>query len=314
MKQELLELLSPITPEEQRLLEGGDIERDLYMNQDDIIRADKLMDAGRMITFRPHTRFAPFPLHRHDFVEMLYMCTGETTHIIDGKTLILKEGELLLLAQHTTQQSLAAGAGDIGVNFIVLPAFFEQVLPMIGEQNTPLRRFLVDCLCGERSDIPYLHFQVADIVPVQNLIENLLYTFLRPTPARRQVQQTTMGLLFLHLLGQTEQLAPPEGKQALMLEIYRYIEQHYKDGSLEALADKLHFDVAFLSRKIKKLSGHTYTELLQEKRLSRAAFLLKGTTRNIEDIARSVGYDNISYFHRLFKAQFHCSPRQYRIK
>ncbi len=313
MRKELLDILSPITPEEQRLLAGEEIQRDLYMNSDDVIRADKLMEAGRLITFRPHTRFAPFPEHRHDFVEMLYMCQGETTHIVGGKTLTLQAGELLLLPQHTTQQSRAAGAEDIGVNFIVLPAFFEQVLPMIGEQNTPLKRFLVDCLCGEQSDIPYLHFKVAEVAPVQNLIENLLYTFLHPTTSRRQVQQTTMGLLFLHLLEQTEHLAPPDGRQALLLEVYRYVEQHYKDGTLEALAEALHFDPAFLSRRIKQLSGRTYTELVQQKRLSRAAFLLKNTTRKVDDIARSVGYDNISYFHRLFHKQFSCSPRQYRV-
>ncbi len=310
MNPQLLQLLSPITPEEQQLLQGGDIRRELYMQQDDIIRADKLMDGG-LITYRPHTRFAPFPAHRHDYVELFYMCQGESTHIINGVQLTVRQGELLLLPQHTIQQTLAAQAEDIGINFIVLPAFFEQVLSMMGEQDTPLRRFLVDCLCARQGDIPYLHFRVADQLPIQNLVENLLYTFIRPTT--RQVQQTTMGLLFLHLLEQTQHLAPAEGKHALLIEVYRYIEQHYRDSSLEELADKLHFDIAFLSRRIKQLSGHTFTELLQQKRLSRAAFLLKNTNRRVEDIARDVGYENITYFHRLFRARFHLSPRHYRI-
>lgn len=61
MRKELLDILSPVTPEEQRLLAGEEIQRDLYMNRDDVIRADKLLETGRLITFRPHTRFAPFP-------------------------------------------------------------------------------------------------------------------------------------------------------------------------------------------------------------------------------------------------------------
>ncbi len=309
----ILQSLSPITEEEQRILDGRDIDRDLYMNQDDIIRADKMLQAGSLISFRTHCRFAPFPLHRHDYVEMVYMCSGQTTHIINGKRLTLKTGELLLLAQHTTQEILSAKREDIAVNFIILPAFFEQVLPMVGEKDAPLRRFLVDCLYGGQSDIPYLHFKVADVLPVQNLMENLLLSFLSPTPSGRQIRQSTMGLLFLHLLGQTEHLIPPDRKQAQQLAIYRYIEQHYKDGSLEELSERLHFAPAFLSRRIKALTGHTYTELLQEKRLSRAAFLLKNTTRNIDDIARSVGYDNISYFHRLFQKHFGMSPRKYRV-
>lgn len=313
MNKTILQTLSPITEEEQRILSGQDISRDLYLNQDDIICADKMLEKGRLISFCTHPRFAPFPLHRHDYVEMVYMCSGQTTHIINGKSLTLKTGELLLLAQHTTQEILTTTAQDIAVNFIILPAFFEQVLSMMGEKDAPLRRFLVDCLYGEQSDIPYLHFKVSDVLPVQNLIENLMLTFLTPTPSRRQIQQSTMGLLFLHLLGQTEHLTPPDGRQAEMLQVYRYIEQHYKDGSLETLAKSLHYDVATLSRLIKKYSGHTYTELLQEKRLSLAAFLLKNTTRNIDDIARSVGYDNVSFFHRLFQKHFGLSPRKYRL-
>lgn len=305
---------APITQEEQRILDGRDIDRDLYMNQDDIVRADKMMEKGRLIAFRPHPRFAPFPEHRHDFVEMVYMRSGQTTHIINGGQLTLKAGELLLLAQHTTQEILAAGQEDIAVNFIILPAFFEEVLPMLGEQDAPLRRFLIHCLCGEESDIPYLHFKVADVRPVQNLLDNLISTFEQPTPSRRQIQQSTMGLLFLYLLGQTDHLSPLDPAHAVLWEIHRYVEEHYKDGSMAELAAKLHFAPAFLSRRVKELTGHTYTELMQEKRLSRAAFLLRNTARTVDEIAADVGYENVSYFHRLFFARFGLSPRRFRLK
>ena len=309
----LLQHLSPITEEEQYLLSGGNIDKSLYMHDSNVISADKLLEAGRLITFRPHTRFAAFPAHRHDYVEMVYMCSEQTTHIIDGNTLTLQSGELLILAQHTTQEILPAGQDDIAVNFIVLPEFFEQVLPMLGEKDAPLRRFLLHCLSGEESGIPYLHFAVSDILPVQNLIENLLFTFLAPTQGRRQLQQTTMGLLFLHLLS-AEHLSAPTSVGARLMEIYRYIEEHYKDGSLSVLAGQMHFDAAFLSRYIRRHTGHTYTQLQHNKRLSRAAFLLTNTTRNVDDIARAVGYDNISYFHRIFREHFSLSPRNYRLR
>lgn len=308
----LLDILSPITTEEQRILSGEAVDKSLYMQQDNIISAKKLLQSGRLITFRPHTRFAHFPAHRHDYVEMVYMCSGQTTHIVDGKTITLQKGELLILAQHTTQEILPAGQEDIAVNFIVLPEFFEQVLPMLGEKDAPLRRFLLHCLSGEESGIPYLHFTVSNLIPAQNLIENLLFTFLTPSASRRQLQQTTMGLLFLLLLSDTEYLSTPSPSGARLMEIHRYVEEHYKDGSLTELAEAMHLNPAFLCRLIPQLTGHTYTELQQEKRLSRAAFLLTATTRNVDDIARSVGYDNVSYFHRLFKKNFSLSPGQYR--
>ena len=53
--------------------------------------------------------------------------------------------------------------------------------------------------------------------------------------------------------------------------------------------------------------------LVQERRLSQAAWLLRNTEQRVSDIARCVGYENISYFHRIFAEHFGCSPRAYRI-
>lgn len=53
---------------------------------------------------------------------------------------------------------------------------------------------------------------------------------------------------------------------------------------------------------------------MQEKRLAQAAFLLKNTDRNVDDIAGAVGYENMGYFHRLFKDVFGVSPRHYRMQ
>ncbi len=53
------------------------------------------------------------------------MCSGRTTHIVNGKMLDLYEGEILLLGQNAKQEILPASGNDIAVNFIVLPQFFE---------------------------------------------------------------------------------------------------------------------------------------------------------------------------------------------
>ena len=55
---------------------------------------------------------------------MIYMCSGQTTHIVNDKTIVLSEGEILLLSQNSVQEILPAGENDIAVNFIILPEFF----------------------------------------------------------------------------------------------------------------------------------------------------------------------------------------------
>lgn len=101
----LLSELKKITPEEQEILSGKlSVNRDLYTSFSDfVIDSQKLLEKGRLIEIRPHTRFIHFPVHRHNYVEMVYMCTGTTTHIInEHEKVILKEGDLLLLNQNSS--------------------------------------------------------------------------------------------------------------------------------------------------------------------------------------------------------------------
>ena len=83
---------------------------------------------------------------------------------------------------------------------------------------------------------------------------------------------------------------------------------------MSELAGQLHYDLYTLSREIKRKTGKNFTQLVQEKRLAQAAFLLKNTDRNVDDIAHAVGYENMGYFHRIFKEAFGASPRNYRLQ
>ena len=314
MQQSILDKLSAVTEEEREILKGRmAIDRSLYMDGSrDVISGEKLLEKGKLLAIRPHTRFVAFPEHTHDYVEMVYMCAGETRHTVNGTPVLLQKGELLMLGQNARQSIEAAGEGDLAVNFIVRPAFFSGTLPFLGEEETPLRRFLVSCLTGE-NEAGYLLFHVADILPIQNLIENLLYTLMEDAPNKRGILQMTMGLLFAQLVNHTQALQFETQEQNAVVSVLRYLEQHYRDASLTDIAGRLHYELPSLSRLIRQKTGRTYTELLQEKRLSQAAWLLRNTDRKVDEIANAVGYENISYFHRLFSARYGTSPRRYRL-
>lgn len=314
LEPEILERLQAITDEEQAILDGRTtIDRELYMQgQSNTINAKKLLDSGKLITVRPHTRFIHFPEHKHDYVEMVYMCAGQTTHIVNGKAILLEQGDLLFLSQSATHEVCKAEEGDVAVNFIVLPDFFTASLSAIGEEETPLRRFLVDCLCGQNTGPGYLHFEVSRVKPIQNLIENLLYTLLQDTPNKQKMNQMTMTLLFMQLTGHTEALRSNDQENAAVFQVLRYVETNYTSCSFAEIAGRLHYDMSWLSREIKRQTGKTYTQIVQEKRLAQAAFLLKNTKRNVTDISVAVGYENISYFHRIFAAAYGKSPKHYR--
>ena len=107
----LYQELKRITEEEEHYLSGGTgIQKALYMSQNsDIIDAGRLLEKGKLIRVRPHTRFVHFPKHTHNYIEMIYMCSGSTRHIVNGTEILLQEGELLFLNQSTTQEIYPAG-------------------------------------------------------------------------------------------------------------------------------------------------------------------------------------------------------------
>lgn len=311
---EILKKLLPITDEESAILQGEGIDKSIYTTGGgSTIRYKKLLSMGKLISVRKHTRFIHFPRHTHDYIEAVYMCAGETTHIINGKKIKLSEGELLFLGQNATQEIFPAGEGDIAVNFIIQPAFFDKTLEMLGAEETPIKKFLISSLFDEEYQ-GYLHFKVSNVLPVQNLIENLIWTLIYNTSNKRNINQTTMGLLFMQLLNHTDKLSHESREDAAIMDVLRYIDENYKDGSLTHAAEVLHYDFYWLSHEIKNRTGMTYTEHLQEKRLSQAAFLLKNTQRSVEEIALAVGYENKSYFHRIFTEKFGTTPRKYRLE
>lgn len=316
MNIELLDKLKEITFEEQQVLEGGDIDQGIYtVGKDFIIDSARMLEKGKLIDIRPHTRFVSFPKHRHNYIEIIYMCSGETTHIINDKSeIVLKTGEILFLNQNAYQEIKSAGIDDIAVNFIILPEFFDLAFTMIEGENE-LRDFIVGTLTRDSYRMDYLHFKVKDVLPIQNLMENLIWSLMHKQANKRQMNQITMGLLFLHLVNNSDRIDrnnPIQYEQNMVMSVLRYVDENYKTASLTEISEELNQPVYQLSKIIKKQTKKTFSELLQTKRLNQAIYLLTTTSLTIDNIIIAVGYENSSYFHRLFKKTYGITPKIYR--
>ena len=318
MRRELLDMLKRITPEEQELLDGSrEIRKERYTNRRDfVVDSRLLLEKGRLIEIRPHTRFAYFPKHRHNYVEMVYMCAGTTTHIINGSNeLVLKEGDLLFLNQNVYHEILPAGEKDLAVNFIILPEFFDRPISMVERENI-LRDFLISTLAGDTAINDYLYIKTKGIIPVENLLENMIWTILGRHPMMDTINQTSMGLLLMNLSRFANQIGrsdPQHEEQSLMFSVLDYIEHHYQNGTLAEISELSHLPTYQVSRMLKKRTGKNFKELLQLRRLQQAAYLLQNTTLSIDKIIVHIGYENSSYFYRVFREKYGCSPSEYRL-
>ena len=273
-----------------------------------------MLEEGKLIAVRTHTRFVHFPSHRRNFFELLYVCEGSLINIIGGKQVVIEAGELLFLNQFTRHEILPAGKNDIAINFMILPEFFDVAYTMAGSNNV-LADFLVNVLRQNEEKGEYLHFRVAEVLQIQNLLENMIYSLVTGRGDQNRINQTTMGLIFLYLLDSVqyaEMRVPNQYENMISMTTLDYIEQNYKTATLTELCVRLHLPMHVLSKMIKKNTGFNFKELLQRKRMNKAIELMCETELPISDIIAAVGYENGSYFHRVFREKYHVTPRAFR--
>ena len=103
-----------------------------------------------------------------------------------------------------------------------------------------------------------------------------------------------------------------ECKDERMVEIMNYIQANYLDVSLDDLAEKFFLSKPYLSKYIKEKSGMTFGDLVKKIRMKKAKALLKSSNMTVENIAMSVGYQNVEHFNRLFKKAYDMTPMQFR--
>ena len=101
-------------------------------------------------------------------------------------------------------------------------------------------------------------------------------------------------------------------QDARMVEIMNYIQANYIDITLEDLAEKFYLSKPYISKYIKEKSGITFGEMVKKIRMKKAKSLLKGSNMTVENIALSVGYQNVEHFNRLFKKAYNMTPIQFR--
>lgn len=105
----------------------------------------------------------------------------------------------------------------------------------------------------------------------------------------------------------------PINCRELVEQAVKYIDMHYQDKiNVKSLSTKFGINANYFSTIFKKELGITYTKYLTTQRLNYACRMLKETDINVEEVAKSVGYDDIQYFYRVFKKEFSVTPVEYR--
>lgn len=102
-------------------------------------------------------------------------------------------------------------------------------------------------------------------------------------------------------------------EKPLIKNIKRYIDENLAfDVDIRRIAAAFHYNPRYLCRLFKKETGISLSDYLAAERLSHAKVLLKETSRTVIEISIEVGFNNVTYFNKLFKAAFGTTPTAYR--
>ncbi|WP_408647355.1 AraC family transcriptional regulator [Winogradskyella poriferorum] len=95
--------------------------------------------------------------------------------------------------------------------------------------------------------------------------------------------------------------------------IFKHINENFKEHiSLDEIADKVSMTVPAFCRYFKKVTGKTFTKLVNEYRVVHATKLLTESQMSITDISFECGFNNFSHFNKLFKEFTGKSASKYR--
>ncbi len=112
----------------------------------------------------------------------------------------------------------------------------------------------------------------------------------------------------------TDKLTEKEKTIRRILNLQKYINSHYAEAlSVSFACEYVKLDYHYFSRLFKQQTGKNFIDYLNSVRILNAQQLLTSSNQSISFISQSVGFQNPSYFNRVFKAVCGVTPKEYRL-
>ncbi|AEG40477.1 AraC family transcriptional regulator [Lactobacillus kefiranofaciens] len=297
INQNIWQQLAALTPIEKKQIAKHQFVNDLspyvlITNGKKRVVNQKLL-SHHSIYLSKHNRFAPYPLHSHEFVEINYMLKGNCDELVEGEHIHLTQGDVLMMdigCHHCIDQ---LDKNDLMINLI----FNNKNISL---QNENKQKFIIfpknEDITNTMDDIinEYYSGSIYRGLIIDNYFNILLAKIIRNYP---MIEKKVYG-----------------NQSRLLVDLLTEISNDYQNVSLSKLADRYGYTKPYLSNLIKKLTGHTFIELRTKKRLEQAQYLLTSSNYSIAKICELVGIHNQNSFYTKFKQQYQMMPSDYRKK
>ena len=257
--------------------------------------------------------FTLVPLHWHAELEIVVIKKGiglisvdfDKRTVTSGDIVFIRPGQLHSIEQYSTRVMEYE-------NIILKPE-----LLISGETDLCARQFITPLMKGELRCAAFLTPAVPGYPEISDCISHIDYLCERqPNGYQLAVKGFLFQLLFLLISHQQKKSAIP-ALQTKSLEkiktILKYVEEHYDEHiTIDDMAALTFYSKSHFMKFFKAHMGTGFIEYLNDYRLTMAERLLKTSDASVLEIAEMSGFDNLSYFNRIFKKKYGESPGKWR--
>lgn len=254
-------------------------------------------------------------LHWHQYIEFIYVLEGEGVLTIDLQEYRASKGDLIVISP----SSLHGGTGE-ETNPLVCKVILADIEILMGNlKNKIAKRYLLPLLDQKIKIVPF-------IVPSTPLYQEV-FTLFRGILDKSEKQNEGFELYIKGYLQQMlaalfeakhyrEAAGNGEMKEIQQIKrLIRFIEEHYSEPmSVDRLAQYTGYNRYYFMHFFKMHTGYTVTQYLNLKRTEYAARILAEQDWRVSEISERTGYQDVSYFIRVFTKRYGMSPLMYRKK
>lgn len=257
--------------------------------------------------------FTQVPLHWHEEIELIVIKKGNGYVSVDFQTNTVTAGDIIFILPgqlHSIQQK-----ADFTMEYENI--IFKPELLISEEQDLCTNQFILPLIQAKHSALTFITpacFNYPDFADCIAHIDNLCST--RPKAYQLAVKGCLFHFFFLLISAQNNRDSASKRKTKSLKKlktILKYVEEHYSDTiTVEDMASITFYSKSHFMKFFKSCVGTGFIEYLNDYRLTIAARILITTEASILEIAAQTGFDNLSYFNRLFKRKYSQTPNQYR--
>ena len=277
-----------------------------------------LSSSSICISVQPTESFIPY--HMHDYVEIMIPLVDSCTVVLEHSEVKVKQDNLIFIGNKTVHRVKPIGKNGIVVNIALRSSAFSlNELDYLShrENGSNISNILFSLLSNEEyGEGRYSLFEINHDAKILTLIYDVILEYYHPDIQSNQLIRLEMLTIFTRLIRQAAnaeiKVKDYHKQRNNLLSLLLYIEKNYNKITLQDMAKNFGFNPNYLSDYLKKHTGKTFIQLVHLQRVNVAAEYLTYTTAPIERISSRIGYENPSYFYKIFKLNFGISPAEYR--